>query len=190
MNKIKVWGIFLALFVLNYFLITVHYLLFLLTVFIGLIFVSYFINSYRESIKRIQAFAILGILIFIFQLIFNHTELIIEKIFLSLRVVFQLAAISESVFIVMKLVSPLEIVKSLNFLPKTLQILLSMTFYFIPMLMKEYETIRAIQSVRGLGLTLFSRVFFPIFVVIPLLHRVFQRTETITYTVLSRGYEN
>lgn len=190
MNKVKAWGIFLLLFISNFFIIKEHNIYLLLFIFTGIILISLYLNCSQKLLKRFKVFVILGIFILFFQLLFNQTGLVIERILLAFRVILQLIVISESIFLVMKLVSPLEIVKSFNFLPKFIQILLSMTFYFIPQLMKEYETVKLVQTARGLGQTIFSRLLSPIYIIIPLMHRVFQRTETITYTVLSRGYEN
>lgn len=188
MNRLKVFGIFLLLAITNIFIIKEHNLMPLLIVSIVVYSASLYLNLHQEIIKRIKLFFFLGIFILLFQFLFNQAGSVTERIFLGFRVVLQLATISESVFMVMKLISPAEIVESFDFLPKSIQILLSMTFYFIPLLIKEYDTIQLVQQSRRLGSTFFSRSFSPIYIFVPLLHRIFQRSETITYTILSRGW--
>ena len=189
MNKFKVLGIFLLLVLVNIFVINIRNVAFLLIIGAFIYSISLIFNLHQEIIRRIRLFLFLGIFILLFQLAFNHVGTVLQRLTLGLSVILEIAIISESVFVVMKIISPAEIVKSLNFLPKSIQILLSMTFYFIPLLMKEYEYIRLVQRSRGLGSTLISRLFSAVYIIIPLLHRVFQRSETITYTILSRGFE-
>lgn len=189
MNRLKILGTFLFLAFFNIFILKERNLVFLLAIFLSIYSISSFFNLHQEVFRRIKLFFLIGIFIVLFQLFFNQTSLLFERMFMGFRVILQIASISESVFVVMRIISPTEIVRSLNFLPKSIQILLSMTFYFIPLLMKEYEFVQLVQKSRGLGSSFISRLIMPIYMIIPLLHRVFQRSETITYTILSRGFE-
>ena len=151
--------------------------------------VGIIITSPSETIGRLKLFVGVGVSIFIFQIVFNHGINLEVKIVQTIRVTIQLFIVSEVVRIGVKYISPVSLISFFSFLPKGVQLLIAMTFYFIPLTMKEYEVIKHIQISRGLGRSLKSKLITPIAFIIPLLHRVFQRSEVITYSILSRGWE-
>lgn len=189
MNKIKVFGGLVLLTLTNFFIITTRSLIPLVTITIMAYGIGICTDSRRATVKRIRLFCMIGLSILLFQILFNQLAPLGQRVLISLRTILQISSISEIVLIGMKCISPNEIVSAFSFLPHSLQILLAMTFYFVPLLLTEQNTIRLVQQSRGLGVTLQSRFHAPIAFLIPLLHRVFQRSETISFTILSRGFK-
>jgi energy-coupling factor transporter transmembrane protein EcfT len=100
----------------------------------------------------------------------------------------QIATISQLIIIFVQFISPSALVSALSFLPRTWQLLLAMTFTFIPVLIQEQEIIQVNQRSRGLGISWKSRLIAPIAFFVPLMHRILQRSETIALTMVSRGF--
>ena len=151
--------------------------------------VGFSVDSTKETIRRIRLFCLIGISILLFQMLFNTLVPMDQRVRISVRTFLQLASISQVVFVLMKYMSPTEMISALHFLPQTFRLLLSMTFYFIPLIVYELSIIQLVQKSRGLGNTLRSRVSAPFAVLVPILHRMLERSETISYTMLSRGFK-
>jgi len=182
MNKLKVFvGLGLLLF-FNFLLIKSRNLFFLASLTIVFYGFSFLLESAKVIIKRLGLFLLIGFSIFIFQLFFNKSVLFQDRLFFSLISFFKIATISQIVFITVKIISPSEIINAFDFLSSSTKLLLGLTFYFIPLLTNELKTINLVQKSRGAKASLFS-------LLIPLLHRVFQRSETLTFTILSRGFK-
>lgn len=182
MKKLKVFiGLGLLIF-FNFLLIKSRNLIFLATV--ALIFYSLgiFIESAKTSLRRLSLLFLIGLSIFVFQLLFNKSLLFQECLFFSLISFFKIAAISQIVFITVKIISPSEIINAFDFLSSSTKLLLGLTFYFIPLLTNELKIINLVQKSRGSRGSPFS-------LLVPLLHRVFQRAETLSFTILSRGFK-
>ncbi|MBU1500289.1 energy-coupling factor transporter transmembrane protein EcfT, partial [Patescibacteria group bacterium] len=69
-----------------------------------------------------------------------------------------------------------------NFLPKTFNFMLTITFSLIPVIFQEAKTIILLQKCRG------YHSLNPLPIIIPLLHRTLKRSEQIALTMASRGY--
>ena len=151
--------------------------------------IGFSIDSTKGTVQRIRFFCLIGLAILLFQMVGNTLIPLEQRVYISVRTFLQLASISQVVFVLMKCISPSEIISAFYFLPQTLRLLLSMTFYFIPLLVKELHTIQLIQQSRGLGNTLKSKLYAPFAFMVPLLERMFVRSEIISYTILSRGYK-
>lgn len=150
--------------------------------------IGFSVGSMKETIQRIRLFCLIGISILLFQMLFNTYIPMDQRIRISFRTFLQLASISQVVFVLMKYMSPAEMISALHFLPQSFRLLLSMTFYFIPLFVNELSIIQLIQKSRGLGNTLRSRISAPFAVLVPILHRMLERSDTISYTMLSRGF--
>jgi len=64
-----------------------------------------------------------------------------------------------------------------------------MTCYFIPGVLIEGDKIKAVQKSRGMNINNIQIINNLASIIIPLLHRIFQRAETLALNILARGYE-
>lgn len=188
MKKIKTLVLFLLLLAINIIVLTLRNPIVILGLFILICMVSAFVTSPSQTFARLRLFMGIAISILFFQMIVVSSMSLEMKIMQTARVAAQLFVVSEVVRVGVQYISPVSLISLFTFLPKNLQLLIAMTFYFIPLTMKEYEIIKHVQISRGLGRTFKSKMIIPIAVIIPLLHRVFQRSEVMTYSILSRGW--
>lgn len=175
MNRVKVFTGLALIILANIFIITTRNLTVLILAAGGAYGVGFFIDSPKVTLKRVQVFFFIGASIILFQLIFASP--------LNFRTILQISTISEIIFVSLKWISPSEIISAFSFLPPAVIVLFSMTFYFIPLLTAEQNTIRLVQRSRGTKNS-------PLAFLLPLLHRIFQRAETVSLTILSRGFKN
>jgi energy-coupling factor transporter transmembrane protein EcfT len=96
--------------------------------------------------------------------------------------------ISLSVLLFLSKTSLYELTRAFDFLPKRWLLLLIMTCYFIPAILSESEKISIIQKSRGLKMSSLSFFSNLAALIIPLLHRIFKRAETLSLAMVSRGY--
>ena len=130
--------------------------------------------------KRIKPFIFLGIIILLIHFknpLFGYL-IAIRLVIISLAVVFYLSLSSFS-----------EIIDVFGFLPNIFKLLLAITFYSIPLVINEYEQIILVQKSRGYKSSVFNPIASTIPLLVPLLHRVFQRSETLALTVASKGFK-
>jgi len=188
MNNRKTGLGILLLLVVNACILATRNMYILSAVFVGIYLYGYLTQSRKKTILRLRTFILIGISLLFFQLLFNQSIVVGDRIANALRVTMQIAIISQLMFIFMQLISLSALVSSFRFLPPTWQLLIAMTFSFIPVLVQEQEIIQINQRSRGLGISWVSRVIAPIAFFVPLLHRVLQRSETIGLTMVSRGF--
>ncbi len=131
---------------------------------------------------RLRPLLIVGILVILFQLFFNRTVPISDRLLLGYVAAIRLLIISLLVLIYTTITSFSDLILLFDFFPRSVQLLLAMTFYLIPSILREAEEIQMVQKARGMRNN-------PVAVTIPLLHRVFARAETLSYSIISRGYE-
>lgn len=72
-----------------------------------------------------------------------------------------------------------EIAQTFAWLGHKTQLLLTLTFSLVPIILKEWQAISLVQKTRG------YRSINPFPVIIPLLHRIFRRAEQLTIVVSS-----
>ena len=132
------------------------------------------------------AFLPVIIITFLFQLIFNKQSTFMSNVFFSYLIFSKVAIISALVLLFVTVTSPANIISAFWFLSDDLRLILTMTFYFIPVIFDETKHISMVQKSRGL------RSFFanPFPLIVPLLHRVMKRAEALSLTIASRGYDN
>ena len=155
----------------------------LTVLFILLLIILRIVPTKRPILERLKLLIPIGLLIFLFQIVFNQSLTLPERFLFGYLVFLRIVLVSLLVLLFTSLTSPKEIVSAFSFLPQQFQLLLMITFYLIPLIFDEWEKILLVQKSRGLG----KGNFIP--VLIPLLHRIFQRAETLALTVVSRGYE-
>ena len=188
MKKIYTFLALLIIVGINIVVLSLKDTLFIIVIFLIVGSVSMVITSPSQTIDHLKFFIGLAVSILIFQMVFARDLSFETKLLLTARVASQLFIVSEVVRIGVKYISPVSLISFFSFLPKGIQLLIAMTFYFIPLTMKEYEIIKQVQISRGLGKSIKSKLIAPIAFIVPLLHRVFQRSEVMTYSVLSRGW--
>lgn len=187
MNNLKTWLGILLLLIINILILDTKDL-YLLSPIFTFIYLYGYLQSKRKTVQRIRAFVYIGISLLFFQIVFNQSVSIVERISAALRVTLQIASISQIVFLFVQHISPSALISALGFLPRTWQLLLAMTFTFIPVLVQEQDAIQMAQKSRGFGLTWKSKFIAPFAFFVPLMHRILQRSETIGLTMVSRGF--
>lgn len=135
--------------------------------------------------KRLKILIPIALMIFVLQIIFNQAQSLSWRIEFAYFVFIRITIISLVVLFFMTVVSASEIILAFWFLPQNIKLMLTMTFYFIPAIFKEAEQIILVQKSRGLKT--FSWNIAPL--IIPLLHRIFLRAETLALAIIARGYE-
>ena len=97
----------------------------------------------------------------------------------------RIANLSLLVFIYTETTSTREISRVFSFLPARLSLALTLALNLIPIILREAQTIRLIQISRG------KKLYQPLPIIVPLLHRTFQRSQqlAIILTVGKRGVE-
>ncbi len=188
MNNLKVLvGISMVL-VVNALILTSHNILALSAVFSCVYLLGYLFLSKKRVLKRLTTFLFIGVTLLLFQMVFNQAVPVADRLNNAVRVTLQLATISQIVFLMVQYVSPSSLISALWFLPRTWQLLLTMTFSAIPNLIREQEFIQIAQQSRGVGLTWKSKLLSPVASFVPIVHRILQRSETIGLTMVSRGF--
>ncbi len=159
----------------------------LLSVTLFLLLVAMFFTKSRKKIyPRLKALFPAGILIFILQLAFSPGVPLNDKLLFSYTVFSKLVVVSMMVLYFVSTTSPARIVSAFFFLSEDMRLMLTMTFYFIPLIFDEASQIMVVQKSRGLKS--FSWNIMPL--IVPLLHRVFTRAQSLSLAIVSRGYRH
>lgn len=177
----------ICLLYLNFLVFYLDNLLFLIILLLIAIFIGLYLN--KQVISRIKNILPAVFFIILFQLIFNTSIPIDQRIIMGVSAGARLVIISISVLLFLAVTSLSEIARFFSFLPRNILLILMMTLYFIPGLFKEAERIKAVQRSRGLQANNWNFINGTAALVVPLLHRVFQRAEILAYTLSARGYE-
>lgn len=149
------------------------------------------VDNYRRTIARIKLFLFLWLGLTLFQVLFNRNSFqIVESIDRSSRSVLQIAIISEIFYVFARRVSMSSVLQAFSFMPNALRILLTITFSSIPFLIIEQSKIGHAQKSRACGITFKSRLIMPIAILVPLTHKVIQRSQQLAYAISMRGYSS
>ncbi len=171
---------------LSSFFLTSFNLILLLSALILLLIAISSTRSRKKIYPRLKALIPAGILIFVLQIAFSPGVPLNDKLLFSLTVFSKLTVVSLLVLYFVSTTSPANIVSSFFFLNEDMRLMLTMTFYFIPLILDEASQIMAVQKSRGLKS--FSWNLMPL--IVPLLHRVFTRAQALSLTIISRGYRH
>lgn len=134
--------------------------------------------------SRLKALLFISLSIILFQLFLNHSVSPLERLWLGFTSALKISALSLLVFWYTAANSPSQISRHFRFLPQPLPLMLTLTLSLIPALFKETKQIQLIQTSRGYA----HKNPFPI--LIPLLHRVIQRSQHLSLIMESRGYKS
>ena len=184
MKKLKTGTKFLLLILLSSIFLSLKNYLIVSIILLSLIFISPFINIQNKLFSRLKLLIPTGIIILIFQLLFNQSSTIIERLAFSYLTFSKISIISVLVLYFVAVTSVSQIISFLSFLPEDIRLVITMTFYFIPLIFDEAKHISLVQRSRGLPPN--SLNIAPL--VVPLLHRVFIRAQALSLAIISRGY--
>jgi len=140
--------------------------------------------------NRLISLFFVSLLIIIFQLLFGLTTSLYLRLFQGLTAALRLLSLSLLVFLFTETTSVTEIVSAFSFLPPKLNLMITISFSLIPVILKEISTIRVAQQSRGLplkGIYMF-RSIFPL--LIPLLSRTLTRAEQIAIVLQTKGFKD
>ena len=189
MKKIKTILVLCIILGINISALAIKDTLLISLLFLVICILSVALTSPRQTVKRLQMFIWMALSLLLFQLIFVRSMPFGQIVLQTTRVAMQLFIVSEVVRVGISSISPSSLISLFSFLPKQFQLLIAMTFYFIPLSIEEYGIIKHAQIARGLGNSIQGKLIAPFAFIIPLLHRVFQRSEIMTYSILSRGWK-
>jgi len=184
MNKINTGFKFFLLIALSSIVLAFKNYLFLTSVLLAVLFISPFINVKNKLFSRLKLLIPTSILIFVFQILFNQSPTFLDKLAFSYLVFSKILIISVLVLYFVATTSLSSIISFLSFLPEDIKLMLTMTFYFIPLIFDEAKYISLVQKSRGLRNSSFN--IAPL--IVPLLHRVFVRAQALSLAIVSRGY--
>jgi len=159
----------------------------ILTFFFCLLLILLIIFPNKKNLnRRLKPLIITGIFILIIQLIFNQSQNIKDRLLFSYLVFIKIVLISLTIYWWTLITSPSKLISQMGFLPKNIRLLLTMTFYSVPTIIYEATQISNAQKSRGLN----TFTNNPLPLIIPLLHRAFKRSETLSFTIESRGFHH
>lgn len=148
------------------------------------------LSSERATMKeRMMPILTVCLFIMLFQLVFNTTVVLHQRILLGVASAARILGLSLLVFIFTQTTSISRIVGALSFLPASMRLMITISFALIPAIMQETKAIGIAQQARGFrsgGLHIFGSLL-PL--LIPLLNRTLARAEHIGIVMQTRGYE-
>lgn len=130
--------------------------------------------------KRFKPLLIVFFFVLLFQLLFNTTLTIEQRLYQGIFAGSRIIALSLLVFWFTETTSSSEIIRTLSFLPANFRLVLTISLSLIPVLLNEIGSIQRAQQSRGKS-TILS-------ILIPLLHRTLKRSEQIAIVLQTRGY--
>ena len=144
-------------------------------------------KTQKNIAKRIKPLFFISLLIMGFQLIFNTTVDTHTRLYLGIFQGIKIYSLSMLVFVYTSKTGASQILKGLNFLPKKVQLVLTITLSLLPIILDEAEKIRLVQKARGYQSSLINplKSIFPL--IIPLIHRTLRRTEQISLVMQTKG---
>jgi len=172
----------IALILISSALISINNLFWLFACLLILLLANIFNSALSQLKNRLTPLLLTVVLLIIFQLLFNSSQTYSVRWLQSLTAAIKILSLSLLVFLYTATTSINQISQTLNFLPKTFNFMLTITFSLIPVIFQEAKTIILLQKCRG------YKNLNPLPIIIPLLHRTLKRSEQIALTMTSRGY--
>lgn len=190
MKKFSVKFKFILLLVLTVIILMLQKWQILLPLFVLSLISIYIYDKQNKILKKIFPLLIFGSIIVLFNIFFNYSLSYSARFILGMITALKIATLSLWAFVFTLTTSPKEIVSLFSFLPKRIQLILTITFSIIPIIIAEAHKIRIIQKARGLNFHPFKITKNILPVIIPLLHRSFLRAEQIAMVLYAKGYDN
>lgn len=186
-KNISLIKIILLLIISTIVLLTKNWLviLFLLLATVG---ITLKINSYSAFWQRIKPLIFIALCIVLFNVLVNFQEHYAVRFVQGITAAGKIIILSLLVFAFTSTTSLREIINIFAFLPKKLQLSLTITLNIIPAILDEIQKIKIAQKSRGLNSYSLNpnKSIFPI--IIPLLHRALERAEHLAILLHSRGF--
>lgn len=140
-------------------------------------------SSAKEKLKpRLKALIGISALIILFQLFFNSSLTLYQRLLQGFFVSLKILTLSLLVLTYTATTSVSQIIRHFGFLPQSFQLMFTITLSLIPAIFDEAKKISLIQASRGLHST------NPLPIIIPLLHRTLNRSQQLALTIETRGY--
>ncbi len=140
-------------------------------------------------ISRLKVILPICLIILLSQMIFNSAFSLEQRFIFGYLSSIRIIIVSLSVFVFLATTALSEIVAVFNFLPKDWLLLLTITCYLIPATLSEVEHIRVVQKSRTAYKNRWNVIKNIASLFVPLLHRIFNRAEVISLTIVSRTIE-
>lgn len=137
--------------------------------------------------NRLKTIIPVGLFIILFQIIFNNSLQFSERLLIGCIAAIRLISISLSVLLFLTYTSLLELSRLFSFLPGNSRLLFTLTCYFIPRVFDESDMISAVQKSRGAQINNWNITQNLASLIVPLIHRVFIRSEAISLSMITRG---
>lgn len=149
---------------------------------------SAFTKTKRKLRERIYPLVSISLMVVFFQLIFNFSLDLSQRLIAGITAGEKIISLSLIVFIFTSLTSLSKIVEIFSFLPSSIQLMLTITFSLIPVILDESKKIMMVQLSKGhkMGKLNIFRNLPPI--IVPLIHRSLKRAEQIGLVLEARGY--
>lgn len=147
------------------------------------------LNSFYALRQRMQPLIFIGALIIAFNLLLNPTELsLTDKLFFGLITSAKIITLSLLVFAFTSTTSVKEIVTLFSFLPDKFCLALTISLSIIPAILTEFKKVRIIQESKGFKFNYFNPIKSIAPIIVPVIHRSFQRAERIAILLEIKNY--
>jgi len=153
-------------------------LLFFLSLFIPVIF----IKKKRMFFLRIVFFIPVAFSLFIAYFLFNTGKSPENNMIMFVLTMSKLLSVSLIFFYFSYFVSPSSLIKSMSFLGKKTALMLTISLALIPVILEEAKQIIMVQKSRGVSFNYFNISSF----IVPLIHRILIRAESLSTSILIR----
>ncbi|MCL5798219.1 MAG: energy-coupling factor transporter transmembrane protein EcfT, partial [Patescibacteria group bacterium] len=149
-----------------------------------------FLLSGTQVLYRLKPMLYVFILILAIQIFLNSHGSLSIRIFQGLSAWLKLTTLSLLMLAYTAVSSVSEIARVLSFLPRKIQLMLTITLSLIPVIFKEAQKIYMAQNSRGYNTKSLNMIKNTFPIVIPLLHRILHRSEQIAMIMQSRGFND
>ena len=161
----------------------------LTVLFSGAVFLSLVSLSRQKLKERLYPLIIIGVLVILFQIFFNRAIPLEQRVIHGILASGRIITLSMMVFLFTTVTSASEIAGIFSFLPGRYQLMITVCFSFLPVIIDETRKIVTVQAARGQSFKSFNVYRSIIPVVVPLLHRTLQRAQKMVEVMAARGYD-
>ncbi len=153
-------------------------------------FLLTFVPDKAMVLKRMIPLLFISFMIIMVNLFLNTSLKISTRVILGLTTSLKIILLSLTVFIYTCFTPLSQISAVFSFLPKTIQLVFTITLSFIPIIFQEVDKIYLIQKTRGYKTSWLNIYKNVIPIIIPLLHRALNRAQQLALVLYSKGYSD
>ncbi len=176
--------------VMTVFIASSHNLYVLLSAVLILLAFLIFWLSGTQVLYRLKPMLYVFILILAIQIFLGRQGSLSSRLFQGLSAFLKLTTLSLLMLAYTAVSSVSEITRVLSFLPRKIQLMLTITLSLIPIIFQEAQKIYMAQNSRGYNTKSLNMIKNTFPIVIPLLHRILHRSEQIAMIMQSRGFND